>query len=150
MGIVKQVHKADTGCSGQLSTNEPSKERTDSLHWTCVCLLYVADFGRLRVGGQSTLATFLGVFSAASAYRHHSESCIYSDVLALSNTAFFNTQANILRVSCRPDVWKEHIQRQREWLRGDQNRLIEVRTDQNYFIQHADILYGLMDTDFGM
>ena len=47
-------------------------------------------------------------------------------------------------------MFDEHIQRQREWLRGDENRLIKVRKDQIYFIQHADELYELMDTDFGM
>ena len=36
--IVKQVHKANTGCYGQLSTIGASKERTDGLYGTCVCV----------------------------------------------------------------------------------------------------------------
>ena len=111
--IVKEVHKADTGCSGQLSTNGAPYERMDSLHWTRVCLLCGADFGRLRIEGQSTLATVLGLLLAGSTYQHYSASCIYSDVLALSGTAFFNAQANKLQVV--DQMFDKLIQRQREW-----------------------------------
>ena len=37
LGIVKQVHKSDTGCCGPITANGASKERTDGLHWTCAC-----------------------------------------------------------------------------------------------------------------
>ena len=148
LGIIKQLHKADTGCRGQLSTNGVSKERSDRLHWRCVCILCGAGFGRLRIGGQSTLSTILGILLAGSTYQHYSASCIYSDVLALSVGAFFNAQAKVLRLI--DQVFDEHIQRQRELLRGDPKRSIKVRKGQIYFIQHAEQLFELMETDFGL
>ena len=136
------------GCCGPITTNGASKERTDGLHWTCVCLLCGADFGRMRIGGQNTLATVLGVLSAGSTYQHYSASCIFSNVLALSGTAFYNAQAKILRLV--DQVYDEHIQRQRECLREDPKRWIKVRKDHIYFIWYADKLYELMDTEIGL
>ena len=85
----------------------------DSLHWVCVCLFCGADVGRLRGGGQSTLAPVLGVLLAgSSAYQHYSASCIYLDVLGLSGTAFFNAQAKILQMV--DQMFDEQIRRQRQ------------------------------------
>ena len=148
LGIVKQVHKSDKGCCGPVTTNGASKERTDGLHRACVCLLCGADFGWMRVGGQNTLATVLGVLLAESTYQHYSASCVFSDVLALSGTAFYNAPTKILRLADR--VFDEHIQRQRECLREDPKRRIKVRKNHIYFIRNADKLYGLMDTPFGL
>ena len=72
----------------------------------------------------------------------------FSDVLALSGTAFYNAQAKILRLVDR--VFDEHIQRQRGYLREDPKRRIKVRKDHIYFIRNADKLYELMDTPFGL
>jgi hypothetical protein len=148
LGIINHVHKKDTGCDGGISTNGVSRERSDHLHWTCVCIRCGADFGRLRIGGQNTLSTVLGVLLAGSTYQHYSASCIYSDVLALSVRAFFNAQEDVLRVI--DQVFDEHIQRQREGLRGDPKRSIKVRKDLIYFIQHEEELNERMKTDFGL
>ena len=148
LGIIKQVHKSDTGCCGLITTNGASKERTDGLHWTCVCLLCGADFGRTRIGGQNTSATVLGVLLAGRTYQHYTASSIFSDVLALSGTAFYNVQAKILRLV--DQGFDEHIQHQRECSREDPKRWIKVRKDHIYFIRHADKLYELMNTEFGL
>ena len=45
-------------------------------------------------------------------YQHYSALCIYSDVLGLSGTAFFNAQAKILQVV--DQMFDEQIRRQRQ------------------------------------
>ena len=127
LDIVKQVHKADTGYSRQLSTNGASKRRTGSLQWAFVCLLCGAEFGRLRIRGLSTLAAVLGVLLVGGTCQNYSTSCIYC-ALALSGTVLSNVQAKFLQVV--DQTFDGHIQRQRKWLLGNQNRLIKVRKDQ--------------------
>ena len=90
-----------------------------------MCLLCGTDFGRLRLKGQHAVSRVLGVLLAGSTYQHYSTSYIYSGVLAVSGRAFFSAQGNILRVV--DQVFDEHIQRQREWLRGDPKRLTKMR-----------------------
>ena len=142
--IAKQVHMADAGCYGRLSTNEASKEATDYLYWTCLCLLCGAGFGRLRLGGENTVSTVLEVVLAESTKQHCSSLRLRLDVLAVSAWAFFSEQGKIPRVVGQ--VINEHTRHQREC--GDRNRLTKVGKDQDYFVQHADNLYDApMDTD---
>ena len=90
-----------------------------------MCLICDADFGRLRLRGQDTVSTVLVELFAGSTYQHYSASYIYSGVLTVSARVFFSAQGNIPRVV--DQVFDEHIQRQREWLRGDPKRLTKMR-----------------------
>ena len=66
----------------------------------------------------------------------------------LCHGAFFDAQAKVLRVI--DQVFGEHIQRQREWLRGNPKRSVKARKNEICSIQHADKLFELMNTDFGL
>ena len=52
--LADQVHKADTGYGGPLSTDGPCEERVNGVGIKCACLGCGANIGRLSMGGTES------------------------------------------------------------------------------------------------
>ena len=146
--LAGQVHKADTGCGGPLSTDGPGTERSDEVGMKCVCLGCGANFGRLSIGGTDSVATVLGVLLAGSTHGALSATCAYADRATMTRQTFHKTQKKILRVI--DSSFEEFLSKSRTALHGEASRKILVPKDSVFFLEHEQELYNLIDTSFGL
>lgn len=148
LNLVAQVHLADTGCSGPLTSDGAQHERSTQTAFRCACMECGADFGRLRVGGTQSVATVLGVLLAGSTYHNFSASLEYSDQKALSHVTFNTTQKPILRMIDR--LWEEHLATNNEILHGEPKRKKVVPVKEVYILHNKAQLLEKMEGDCGL
>ena len=146
--IAGQVHKADTGCGGPLSTDGPGAERSDEMGMKCVCLGCGANLGRLSMGGTDSVATVLGVLLAGSTHGALSATCACSDRATMTKQMFHNTQKNILRVI--DSSFEEFLLKSKTALHEEASRKMLVPKDSVFFLEHEQELDNLIDTSFGL
>ena len=95
--LAAQVHKKDTGCDGPLTIEGAAYESSNAVVLPFLCCGCGANFGRVHIGGTSSLSTTLGILLAGDSVTGWSASCQYSDQKVMDASTFAAQQRVVLR-----------------------------------------------------
>ena len=148
LNLALQVHRADTGCEGPLTTDGASHESSAALHFSVLCLGCGAAFNRMRLGGTNSLATVLGILLAGNSLTGWSASCQYSDMKVMHNSTFYRLQKLILREVDK--LFEKCIKDNNDALHANPARRIRVPIQHHYILNNKTHLLARMEGDFGL